>query len=144
MTIVSYTKYIDEVTTKTINAPDGSAELCTIGDVTYVALPSGGSLPADQPEQISESIETVAMTDVLKAEIKAASPHCKLIAKRMVAKIREQYSQEDEIFFARIRAGVAESTYTYSAGEADEVAAYDSHAEACRQWGRDQRAALGL
>jgi hypothetical protein len=142
--MISYTKYIDAVTTKVISAPEGSVELCTLGSTTYVFIPEGETLSDDQPEQIADSIAEVTMTADLKRAIKAASPHCKLIAKRMVAKIREQYSQEDEIFYSRIRAGVADGSYEYRAGEADEVTDYDFHAEDCRQWGRDARAALGL
>lgn len=144
MTIYSYTKHIDNITTKTLNAPEGSTELCTIDGVTYVALPEGESLPESQPEQIAESIAEVTINDELREAIKAASPHCKLIAKRMEAKIRERYSLEDELYFARISVGALTGQYTYEAGEAETVAAFGEFVEECRQWGRDQRAALGL
>ncbi|POP53055.1 hypothetical protein [Zhongshania marina] len=142
--IVSYIKYTDAVTTKSLLAPEGSTELCTLEGVTYVAIPDGETLPENQPAEIAASIETVTLTDTLKASIKAASPHCALIAKRVEQKIRDQYSQEDEFYFARISIGVLTSQYTFEAGEADAVADFGVYVEECRQWGRDQRAALGL
>ena len=63
MTIYSYTKHIDNITTKTLNAPEGSTELCTIEGVTYVTIPDGETLPEGQPQQIADSIEEVVVTD---------------------------------------------------------------------------------
>jgi len=142
--IISYQKHIDEITTKTLNAPEGSTELCTLNGVTYVSIPTGETLPESQPAEIAESIETVAVTNQLRANIKAASPHCKLIAKRVDEKIRDVYSAEDEFYFARISIGVLAGLYTYEAGEADAVADFGEFVEEARQWGRDQREALGL
>lgn len=142
--IISYQKYIDSETTKTLNAPEGSTELCTLNGITYVAMPDGEALPEGQPQQIADSIESVQITDTLRDNIKAASPHCKLIAKRVEDRIRARYSLEDELYFARISVGALTGQYTYEAGEADAVAAFGEFVEECRQWGRDQRAALGL
>lgn len=142
--IVSYQKYIDSETTKTLNAPEGSTELCTLGRITYVAIPAGEVLSEDQPLQIADSIELVQMTNTLRDNIKAASPHCKLIAKRVEDRIRSRYSLEDELYFARISVGALTGQYTFEPGEAEAVAAFGEFVEECRQWGRDQRAALGL
>lgn len=142
--IVSYQKYINATTTKSLAAPEGATELCTINELTYVAIPDGETLPAEQPAEIAQTIETVTLSDTLKANIKAASPHCALIAKRVAERVREKYTQEDEFYFARISIGVLSSQYVYEPGEADEVEAFGVYVEECRQWGRDQRAALGL
>ena len=121
-------------------APDGSTELCTIDGITYVNVPDG-ELP-EQPAQIT--ITDVVLTDTLKEAIKAASIHCQLINERMEAKIREQYSLSDEQYFSRIASGVALGMYTFQAGELDALQAFGLYVESVRQWGREQRAALGL
>lgn len=142
--IVSYQKASDEYTTYELNAPDGSTELCTIDGITYVSVPEGEALPDDQPQQIADSITTPVMTQALIESIKAASPHVQLIAQRMIDRIRERYSVDDELFFARIAGGASLGRYDITPGEQLELDDYQQHVEATRQWGRDQRAALGL
>lgn len=109
--------------------------------MTYVAVPAGVTLPA-QPEQIS--VSTVTLTDTLKEQIKAASPHVALIGERMVQKIRAKYTPEDEMYFARISIGALTGQYTFETGEQAAVAAYGAHVESVRQWGRAEKAKLGL
>ena len=138
--IVSYQKKSDTYTVYQLAAPDGSTELCTIDGITYVNVPDG-ELP-EQPAQIT--ITDVVLTDTLKEAIKAASIHCQLIHERMEAKIREQYSLSDEQYFSRIASGVAIGMYTFQAGELDALQAFGLYVESVRQWGREQRAALGL
>ncbi|ODT38036.1 MAG: hypothetical protein ABS55_01720 [Lautropia sp. SCN 70-15] len=116
-------------------------ELCTLDGVTYVAIPAAALLP-DQPPEIT--IEPVDMTPELREQIKAASPHCALIAERMESRIRSKYSQSDEAYFARIGVGAALGVYTFEPGEQDEMLAFGAWVEAARQWGRDERAKLGL
>ncbi len=116
-------------------------ELATLGDITYVAVPSGVTLP-EQPSQIT--VTPVTLTDDLKTQIRDASPHCKLIAERMLQKIRAAYTAEDEMYFARISIGVLSGQYVFETGEQAAVAAYGAHVEGVREWGRAQRAALGL
>lgn len=100
--------------------------------MTYVALPDGVTLPSEQPEEIAGSIvNPVTLTDTLTAAIKAASPHVRLIDERVRDRIALEYSTADEIKMLRL-APSAEST------------AYNSYVEACRDWGRAERAALGL
>lgn len=142
--IISYQKVSDEYTTYELNAPDGSTELCTIDGITYVSIPEGEPLPDDQPEQIADSIETPVMTHELVEAIKAASPHARLIAQRMIDKIREHYSVDDEFFFARIAGGAGLGRYEIPESEQAELDAYQQHVESVREWGRQQRAALGL
>jgi len=134
--IYKYQKIVDDYTTHCLVEPDYNlletedriTELCTIDGVTYVSVPDSITLPA-QPEQIT--VEEVVLTDELKAAIKAASPHVQLINDRVVSKIREVYSLNDEIKMIRLSPS-AEST------------AYNEYVEACREWGRVAKANLGL
>ena len=134
--IYKYQKISDAYTTYLLAEPDYEllgledriTELCTIDGVTYISVPDGITLP-EQPEQIT--VEEVALTDELKAAIKSESPHVQLINERVVAKIREIYSLNDEIKMIRLSPS-AEST------------AYNEYVEACREWGRVAKANLGL
>lgn len=141
--IVSYRKKSDQYTTYTLNVPDGSTELCDIDGVTYVSIPDGETLPEQEPE-IADSVETVTLDETLRERIKKESIHCKIINERMVKKIRERYTQDDEFFLARIAAGMVIGMYELQPGEEDEIAQYKAYTEAVREWGRQQRALLGL
>ena len=148
--IVRYKKHQDQYTTYQLQLPDSQGlndqirctELATLLDgYTYVAVPDAVTLP-DQPEQIT--VEPVTLTPELRAQIKAASVHCELIAQRVEDKIRAKYSLGDEQYFARIASGAALGIYTMEPGEHDALIALGQHVEACRQWGRQERAKLGL
>jgi len=146
--IVRYQTASDAYTTYRLHEPDGEprcTELCTLDDgYTYVAVPDGVTLPEDQPDPIAGSIEAVSLTAELREQIKAASPHCQLISQRVIERIRERYSVDDELFFARIMIGSQAGLYTLEAGEMAEVEAFKDWVEAAREWGRAQRAGLGL
>ena len=134
--IYKYQKITDQFTTYCLVEPDYNlletedriTELCTIDGVTYVSVPDSITLP-EQPEQIT--VEEVVLTEELKAAIKAASPHIQLISERVVAKIRERYSVNDEIKLLRI-------------GLSEESTVYNDYVEECRDWGRAAKARLGL
>ena len=134
--IYKYQKIIDDYTTHCLVEPDYNlletedriTELCTIDGVTYVSVPDSIALP-QQPEQIT--VEEVELTDELKAAIKSESPHVQLINDRVVAKIREVYSLNDEIKMIRL-------------SPSEESAAYNEYVEECRAWGRVAKANLGL
>lgn len=108
-------------------------ELATLADgTTYVCLPDGAVLPLDQPEEIADSIiENVALTTAQIADIKAASPHVRLINRRVADMIAAEYSFADEIKLLRT-------------APSPEFETYNAHAEACRAWGRAEKAKLGL
>lgn len=116
-------------------------ELCTLEGTTYVAVPDGVELPA-QPAEIN--VTTVVLTPELRAQIKAASVHCDYIAERMEQRIRSKYSMSDEQYFARIGVGAALGAYAFQAGEQAALVEFGAHVESARQWGRDERAKLGL
>ncbi len=106
-------------------------ELATVDGVTYVCLPDGVTLPAEQPSEIAASIAAVTLTDALNTSIKAASPHVRLINERVQAAIAEQYSHADEIKLMRT-------------APSPQMVAYNAYAEECRLWGRGEKAKLGL
>ena len=134
--IYKYQKISDAYTTYLLAEPDYEllglenriTELCTIDGVTYVSVPDGITLP-EQPEQIT--VEEVVLTDELKAAIRLASPHVQLIDERVVMKIREKYSVNDEIKLIRL-------------GASDDFTAYNDYIETCRAWGAAAKARLGV
>ena len=136
-TLISYRKHIDALITRELRLPEGEnhqrlgQEIATLDGATYVSLPDGAVLPADQPDEIAASIETVTLTDTLREAIKAASPQVRLINTTVAEKIAASYSMADEIKLLRTAPSA-------------EFEAYNAHAEACRAWGREQKAALGL
>ena len=99
--------------------------------MTYISLPDGATLPADQPAEIAASIAEVTLTPELRAAISDASPHVRLIRQRVQDRIAERYSMADEIKLLR----------TQPSAEFD---VYNAYAEDCRAWGRAERAKLGL
>ena len=149
--IVSYQKTSDAYTTYDLHMPDVQdaegeiycTELGTIDGLTYVSVPDGVTLPAQLP-QVAATLQTVTLAPELRAQLKAISPHCALIAERMVQKIRARFSIDDEMFFARIGVGAAAGMYQPTPGELAEMQAFGEFVEAVRQWGRAERAKLGL
>ncbi len=107
-------------------------ELATLSDgLTYVSLPDGAVLPMAQPGEIAQSIAPVNLSDALRAELKLASPHVRLINERVRQKIGARYSIPDELKMLRL-------------APSPESAAYNAFVEECREWGRVEKAALGL
>jgi hypothetical protein len=145
--IYAYTKVSTPYTTIQMALPyemeseNQCTELCTLEGVTYVSVPDSVALP-DQPAELT--ITEATITPELRDQIKAASPHCRLITERMEMRISSKYSLSDEQYFARIGVGAALGAYTFAPGEQDELLAFGAYVEAARQWGRDERAKLGL
>lgn len=119
-------------------------ELATIDGVTYVSVPEGIELPQAQPIEIAASIKRVTLTDTLREAIKSVSPHCRLINERVIEAIRNAYSVDDEQYFSRIGIGAALNIYEFQDGERELLLRFGAYVEECRNWGRQQRAALGL
>ena len=136
-------------TTITLVEPDYNdgdsriTELCTIGEDTYVHVPDDMVLP-EQPFNIDVGIESVVLTNELKAEIKALSPHVKLSYSRLQDRIRTKYSIEDEQYFARISVGALSGTYSMQEDEPGLIAEYQTWVEESREIARLERAAWGL
>jgi len=147
--IYAYQKVFNAYTTIQMALPDNQGvddslrctELCTLDDITYVAVPDGLALPIQPPEI---TVTTPTLTAELAARIKAASPHVALTYARTQELIRSKYSVDDEAYFARIGVGVALGAYAFESGEQDELLAFGVFVESARQWGRAERARLGL
>lgn len=109
-------------------------ELCTIGPTTYVAASEsvafakqadaikfaavdGATLGSKLPETLSAIEKALTQTAGINAQV--------------VAKIRERYSIEDEIKMLRI-------------APAPEAAAWNDWVEQCLEWGRREKAKMGL
>ena len=116
-------------------------ELAELDGWHYVFVPDGVTMP-EQHADIQW--QDVTLTDALKEQIKTASRPCQLIAEAMQQRIRAVYSVEDEQYFARIGVGAALGVYAFQPGEQDALLAFGAHVESVRQWGRDERAKIGL
>jgi hypothetical protein len=114
-------------------------ELATVNGLTYISVPDGVAL-SEQPV----TLEPVALDDTLREQIKAASPHSRLIGQRMIDTIRAAYSIDDEMYFARIGVGAALGMYLPSASELEEMTIFGAFVEGVREWGRSERAKLGV
>lgn len=135
--IVSYQKFINTTVTRELKLPENAekqrigTELCTLGNLTYVAIPDSERLPDDQPAEIADSIKIVSVDADLRARIRSASPHVQLINQRVAEKIAAQYTTGDEIKLLRTAPSA-------------EFELYNTYVEDCRAWGRAQKAELGL
>lgn len=138
--LIAYRRVVTPVTTHSLRLPDApqglqaGQELCTLPDGrTVVALFVGYSLPANQPSEITDSIETLAvpLPSAMRAAICATSPQVQLINKMVRDAIAERYSMADEIKLLRT-------------APSNELTAYSAHAEACRATGRAEKTKLGL
>jgi len=111
-------------------------ELCTIDDKTYIAAESADGVQL--LEQTTEGTKAVIGANYtadeirkIKKQVKAATPAVETINAQVRAKIRERYSIEDEIKMLRL-------------APSPETAAWNDYVEECRQWGRAEKAKLGL
>jgi hypothetical protein len=119
--LIKYKKTKDEFTTR-------------IGDDTYVHVPDDIVLP-EQSFDLEVGMGSVTLTDELRAEIKAASPHVRLANERVVEKIRAKYTGNDEMKMHReyVETGATAKTQ-----------AYLDHVADCRAWGATEKAKIGL
>lgn len=84
-TIYRYQKYIDSQITRELNFPVDAAgqrlgtELATVSGVTYVTIPTGATLPSNQPIEVAASVQAVVLDAATKDLIFKASPHAKFM-----------------------------------------------------------------
>ena len=124
-----------------LDAGETITELCELDGWRYVAVPEG--VTPTVPAELA-TWEAVNLTSELREAIKAASPHAQLIAQRVVELIRAKYPLDEELYFARIAVGALQNSYTLLPGEAEALAQYQADVEAAREWGRAERAKIGL
>lgn len=124
-----------------LDAAETITEIAELGGWRYVAVPEG-VLPS-VPEPIT-TWEAVALTDELRAQIKALSPHCQVARERFISAIRAKHALDDELYYARIATGVLLGTYTFQPGEQDLLVAYQGDVEAARTTLQARYAEFGL
>ena len=145
MPLHKYTPYTtpgpDGISLRFRAGESGAVELAEFDGHAYVHVPDGAELP-EQPTEIAW--QAIAPDAVLLQRIKTESRAVQLIAQAMIDKIRASYTLEDEQYFSRIGVGVALGAYTFQPGEQEELLAFGEFVESVRQWGRAERAKLGL
>ena len=116
-------------------------QIAQIRGEVYVHVPDESKLP-EQPAEIT--LTPVTPNEELKSELKAASRRVQFITEEMQRRIRERYTLEDEQYFSRIGVGAALGVYQFQPGEQEEMLAFGDFVEAVREWGRAERAKIGL
>ena len=116
-------------------------ELAVLDGWRYIAVPDGAVVVA--PEEI-ETWEPVFLTSELRETLKATSPHTRLALAQFIESVRARFSLDDELYFARIATGALIGSYTFEPGEAELLADYQQHVEACRAVLKSRYTELGL
>jgi hypothetical protein len=152
--LIAYRKHVTAMHTHDIVLPtstDGepvAQELATLPDGrTVVALFNGAELDAEaQHAEVASTIEQLPqpLPSDLRDQIREASPHAQLIARRIIERIRTKYSPDDEAYLTRISCGQALGTYQMSAAEVAMLQDYQATAEGARLWAKEERAKLGI
>ncbi len=96
-----------------------------------MSIPGATSLPEQPPELDDIAVVDLSVNIELREQICAASPHVELINNRVRDRIAAVYSLTDEIKLLRT-------------APSPEFELYNAHVETCRDWGREQKEALGL
>lgn len=130
--VFGYRKVTDQYTTHSVQG-EGIIELCQVDGTTYISIPD--NVQPEVPGHIT--LTKATLTKKLKKRIKKASPHVKLIRRRVVSRIRKEYSIEDEIKLIR-RKLAGDATVQ---AELDE---YNIYVQKCRAWGKAEKKKLGL
>ncbi len=119
-----------------------TTELATLSDgFTYIAVPEGVVLPV-QPEEIRP--EEVTLTEELREQIKRGSPHVRLINARVVERIRQRYTADDERKYTADTINNAVYGEPLSKTAIAKRDVYMQHRNDCVGWGKEQKALLGL
>jgi len=110
--------------------------LATIGDKIYVTIGTDAG-PKLAEKTVKGTVEVSGMHYTarkireIKKQVRAALPAVATINTQVVVKIREKYSVDDEIKMLRL-------------APSQETTEWNDYVEDCRQWGRGEKAKLGL
>ena len=141
--IIEYKKVITQQNTYELREVEGT-ELCTVGDTTYFTIP-GTALPTGQASEIQSSIKATTLTDVLNDQIRAASPHCKLINFRRRKRLLDAgYSLDDQDYYIHLHIAMQIGAVPANAKRTATLAAYMEAFKVAYLWAESQYAALGL
>ena len=110
--------------------------LATVGDKIYVTIetddgPALAEKTAKGISVISGANYTASEMRAIKKQVKAAVPLVATINAQVRANIQEHYNISDEIKMLRLAPSV-------------ETTEWNNYVEDCRQWGRAEKAKLGL
>lgn len=136
MTIYAYKRHVTRDVTRELRLPSDDGRpvgtvLAEVDGVTYIHVPDGFDLPAEQPDEIYKTVRVVDIDAGLRGAIAAASPHVALINARVAQMISERYDISDEIKLLRT-------------APSPEFELYNAFVEDCRAWGREQKSLIGL
>lgn len=141
--IIEYKKIITPQNTYELQGVEGT-ELCTIGDTTYFVIP-GTVLPTGQAVEIQSSIKATTLTDVLNDQIRAASPHCRLINSRRRQRLLDAgYSADDQEYYIHLYIAMQIGAVPANAKRTATLAAYIDAFKVAYLWAESQYSALGL
>lgn len=104
-------------------------ELAVLDGWRYIAVPDGAVVVV--PDEI-ETWEQVILTDEVRDTLKDISSHARLARDQFIDRVRDRYSLDDELYFARISTGKLMGTYEFKSGEVEELALYQQHVENAR------------
>ena len=122
------------------NAGDGElVELATMDGYTYVS--QQGDIPQQPP---GVTLEPVVVTDELRAALRTESPILRQIDASTATAVRERYTLDEELYFARISVGALMGTYVLCPGEQELLGGYQMFVETARAEAQAKREALGL
>ena len=116
-------------------------ELCEIDGWWYVTIPDGMVIPEQRPEINWQIVDLTAET---KDQIKSASKTYQRIHQEFLDAVRDKYSLDDELYYARISIGAIQGTYTLIDNEQQELIDYQIYVESVRAIKRNKLAELGL
>lgn len=141
--IIEYKKSITQQNTYELRDVEG-VELCTIGNTTYFVIP-GTALPTGQSAEIQSSIKATTLTDVLNDQIRAASPHCRLINSRRRQRLLDAgYSADDQEYYIHLYIAMQIGAVPANAKRTATLAAYIDAFKVAYLWEESQYSALGL
>ena len=115
--------------------------LCELDGWRYISISDDSEISVP-PELVTWS--KVELDSTLRELLKKNSPICQSVNQQVLDKIREKYSLDDELYFARIAIGDLRGTYTLEPGESELLTQYQNDVESIRLWGRQEIANLGL
>lgn len=115
-----------------------STDLCEIDGWRYV------SVTDDAVPDVDIVIEPVVLTDELRAAIKQASPHCRLIKRRAWELLRDQFDDEDQRALDRKIAAAGSGMYQPTDADKAVFAAYQHANQSAMDWAASKYEELGL
>lgn len=116
-----------EGTKRTLPGKLGITALAEIDGWRYIHIPDDAELP-----DLDFEIEPVDLSAETREAIRRASGYIAMVNATVLDRIRAEYSAEDELGLLRLDR------------QTEDFRRYNDHVEACREWGRAEKAKVGL